>query len=191
MMKSSEEEEERLREDGVSTLGFNGEEEQEEEVDEEDLYENKEEVINELPREKKEGKKCIDPCPKYECTLDPSSCETNCSRCLDNPCLLCEYNCKSIREDVLLREEYKKFKRFYGGKKVDAIYKEKAVDRRVELFNEKEELEEKFEILKEDAKDSALPTSLALFFKRGKLKELKKKKEEKEQRIEEGEELFP
>lgn len=177
----------RIKEDGVTDLGYKEEEEKEEE---ENPYEVKDEAISELPREEKGGKKCIDPCPRFECILDAESCETNCQRTLDNPCLICKHDCDADTKEVLLREEYKDYKRFYGGKRVDAIYKEKAVDRRVELFNKKEELKDELEILKEESKSSILPSKLSWLTKKRRVNQIKSQIKEIEKRIDEGEELF-
>ncbi len=180
-----------LRDDGVTTLGRERSSNEEDEEESTELVDQpKEEFISELPREEKDGKKCIDPCPNFNCMLTPSNCESNCGRCLDNPCLICTHNCRPEQKEVLLREEYKKYRRFYGGKKVEAIYKEKAVDRRVELMNKKEELEDKLEHYKQDAKESKLPDRLAYFLKGSKVKKVKSEIQELENRISEGEELF-
>lgn len=144
-----------------------------------------------LPRGTGAESDCIRPCSEFKCFASYKSCDQSCNDILENPCVLCEYDCDVERKEALLRDEYKKYKHMFGDvAKSDMIHKERIVERRFELRKKKEEIEEKKNEIELVCKNSFLPDAIAKMLHSRKLKKLNTMEEELDKRMEEGSWLF-
>ncbi len=149
------------------------------------------------PREESEegekDEKCIKPCPKFDCVLEPETCNVNCNQTLENPKMICSHNCSTKLQEILLKPEvqkYQKYAKLVEGKDVSILYPETIGKKRSKLLEKKEKLEEKRQKVLNYIDESIWPDKIAKKLKKKKLNKINSAIKIVEARLDEQVELF-
>jgi len=176
--------------DGITNLGAL--EDDERYADEYDELEDIDDEISDM-KYPRENDKCITPCPRYDCMLEPDTCNTNCNQTLEIPCLICENKCSPKLKRILLKPEvqkYQKYSKIVKDKEIPIMYPDTIGQRRSELIQKKEKIREKQRKILNYAEESILPQSLALKLKSKKIRKINRAIEQINTRLDEQVALF-
>lgn len=121
--------------------------------------------ISSFPRDERG---CINPCPRFEPILDPSSSDKNCNRSLDNPCRMCTHSlhdeCPRPLRETLLKPEVLEYMEFKKSKERKQLFKGDFAGMYARFHNELANVEEEIDELKRKVDNSALPNFIAKKF---------------------------
>lgn len=142
---------------------------------------------------------CIDPCPHFECMLGRDICDSNCHRCLDNPCLMCENNyegeCSKSEEPnklkaTLLRPDVISFINSKQYNRMGFVTKDQAQNLRIVYAEELNKIEEEEHKLVRSIKESWVPNFILKAMKSKKLNSIKEEKARLEGKVMGQNDLF-
>lgn len=152
-----------------------------------------------LPTYPRKENSCIDPCPHFECILSKDVCDTNCNRCLDNPCMICKnnYDGECAKSDkprelkmALLRPDVIAFINNENTNRMGVVTKDVSEEWRYKYAEKLNKIEDKEEKLVRQINQSSVPNSILKFLYRKKINSIKTKKAELEGAIKSQNDIF-